>query len=444
MPRKTTKKQFIRAPAIPQSGLSVPYEKTTLPTGLRIVTATVPQSYGVSVNFLFGAGSRYENDRLAGASHLFEHLLFKGTKKRPTPREIAETVEAVGGIINAFTDREITGYWCRIALPHYKRGIEVIVDMIRNSLFKDEDIEKEKQVVFEEIRSNRDSPPGRVSEMLDALIWPDQALGRDVAGTVESVKAISRNEMLTYLHKQYIASNLVISVAGNITHREVVDQIGELLGDFKDGPAIPMFPFKDRLKGPIAQVEYRKTEQAHMALAFHGISNTDPDRHALNMLSVVLGESMSSRLFEEVREKRSLAYDIHSGTGNYSDCGTFNVESGVDPKRAGDALPVIMNELSRIREGVTDKEFDQARELMKGRLLLRMEDSRAIASSNGFQELLRGQIRSVDEMVAEIEAVDIEDIAAVAKRVITPKKLAFAMVGPFRNGIAKYERALEM
>jgi predicted Zn-dependent peptidase len=430
------------ATALP-STLSLPVEKTTLPSGLRIVTTTIPLTYGVSINFLFGAGSRYESDRLAGASHLFEHLLFKGTTKRPTPREIAETVESVGGMLNAFTDREITGYWCRIALPHYRRGVEVIVDMIRNSLLRDEDIAKEKQVVFEEIRANRDSPPGRVTEMADALLWPDQPLGRDVAGTVESVAAISREEMVDYLHKQYIASNLVISVAGSVTHAEVVDQINDLMGDFTDGPPLPMYPFTDGLAGPKASVEYRKTEQAHLSINMQALSMFDRDRHALNLLSVVLGESMSSRLFEEVREKRSLAYDIHSGSSNYRDTGAFTIESGVDPKRAGDAVPVIMHELARIRDGVTEHEFEQARELSKGRLLLRMEDSRAIASSNGVQELLRGQVRSVEQMVAEIDSVQLEDITRVARRVIVPEKLVFAMVGPFKSA-ARFERALRI
>lgn len=428
--------------ALPDA-FTLPYEKTTLPSGLRVITTTIPQSFGVSINFLFGAGSRYEDDHLAGASHLFEHLLFKGTAVRPTPRDIAESVESVGGMLNAFTDREITGYWCRIALPHYRRGIEVIVDMVRNSMLRDEDIVKEKKVVFEEIRANRDSPAGRVDEMTDLLLWPDQPMGRDVAGTVESVAAISRDEMVRYLHQQYKASNLVVSVAGNVTHREVADQIEKLMGDFKDGPPLPMHPFEDRLEGPQLQVEYRKTEQAHLAIGMHGLSMFDPDRHALGLLSVILGESMSSRLFEEVREKRGLAYDIHSGSGHYRDCGSFVIESGVDPQRAADALPVIMEQVARIRDGVTDREFEQAVELSKGRLLLRMEDSRAIASSNGVQELLRGHIRSVEEMVSEIQSVRIEDIARTAKRVVRTEKLVFAMVGPFRSA-ARFQNALKI
>lgn len=428
--------------ALPDA-FNLPYEKTRLASGLRIITTTIPNSYGVSINFLFGAGSRYEDAHLAGASHLFEHLLFKGTEKRPLPRDIAQAVEGVGGILNAFTDREITGYWCRIALPHYRRGLEVIADMVCNSLLKDEDIVKEKQVVFEEIRANRDSPAGRVGEMTDMLLWPEQPMGRDVAGTVESVAAISRDEMVRYLHRQYVASNLVISVAGAVTHREVVDQVETLMGDFADGTILPMHPFLDRLTGPVAHVEYRKTEQAHLAIGMHALSMFDKDRHALNLLSVVLGESMSSRLFEEVREKRGLAYDIHSGSGHYRDCGSFVIESGVDPKRAHDAVPVIMEEVARIRGGVTDMEFEQAVELSKGRLLLRMEDSRSIASANGVQELLRGQIRSVSEMLEEIESVKPADITRVAKRVIHPQKLVFALVGPFRSAV-KFEKALSI
>ncbi|MEX0761687.1 MAG: pitrilysin family protein [Dehalococcoidia bacterium] len=422
--------------------LAPAFNRTVLPSGLRILTSTLPHTNAVSINFLFGAGSRYETERLAGASHLFEHVLFKGTSKRPTPREIAEVVEGVGGTLNAFTDREITGYWCRLAKPHYRNGIDLIADMVRNSKLRDDDIEKEKQVVFEEIRASNDSPGGRVAHLLDGLIWPDQPMGRDIAGSVESVQAISRDEMLEYLHTQYVASNTVITVAGNISHDEVVDQLNDLMGDFGDGTILPIRPFEDNLDGPQVKVEYRKTEQAHMALGLHGVSMNDDDRHALSLLSVILGESMSSRLFEEVREQRGLAYDIHSAMATFTDCGAFLVESGVDPARAKEALPVIIEELAKVRDGVTEREFEQARELSKGRLLLRMEDSRAVGMFMGVQEMLRGEVKTIEDIVADIESVKPEDIKRVAERVIRPNKLAMAVVGPLRSA-APFERSLD-
>lgn len=409
------------------------FERTELPSGIRVVTCNLPHTNAVSINFLFGAGSRYETDKLAGASHLFEHMLFKGTHKRPTPREISEVVESVGGSLNAFTDRELTGYWCRLALPHYKQGLDVIADMVSNSILREDDIAREKSVVFEEIRASNDSPAGRVSLLLDQLLWPDQPLGRDIAGSVESVDAITRDEMMEYLHAQYISKNLVVAVAGNVKHAEVAEQVYDTLGDYRDAKPYERFPFKDRLKGPAVALEERDTEQAHVGIGMHGLSMFDDDRHALALLSVILGESMSSRLFEEIREQRGLAYDIHSGAGQFSDAGGFFVECGLDPEKTLEAIPVIIDEVANMRDGVTEREHAQAIELTKGRMMLRLEESRAVAGFIGSQELLRNEIRSVEQVMADIEAVTPDDIKRVAERVIRPDKMAMAIVGPFKD-----------
>lgn len=407
------------------------FERTALDNGLRVLTSELPHTNAVSINFLFGAGSRYETDDIAGASHLFEHMLFKGTERRQAPREISEVVEGVGGTLNAFTDREITGYWCRLARPHYQQGIDLLADMVQNSLMRETDIAREKQVVYEEIRSTFDSPAGRAGMILEDALWPKQALGRDVAGTVESVEAISRDAMLKYLHTQYVASNMVVAIAGNVKHKDVVRQIQDLLGGMPDGEILPMFPFEDNLDGPTVSIETRPTEQAHVALGMHGISNNDDDRHALGLLSVILGETMSSRLFEEIREKRGLAYDIHSGVHALSDTGVVIVESGIDPSRVEEAVPVIVEEIARAREGVTEREFEQAKELSKGRMMLRMEESRVVAGFLGGQELLKNEVRTVDQVIADIDAVQIDDLARVASRVIRSEKMALSMVGPF-------------
>ncbi|NQW20465.1 MAG: insulinase family protein [Chloroflexi bacterium] len=407
------------------------FDRTVLPNGLRILSSTFRHTNAVSINFLFGAGSRYETPELAGASHLFEHMLFKGTPSRPTPRQISEVVEGVGGTLNAFTDREVTGYWCRVAQPNYRESIDLLADMTLNSLFKDDDIAKEKQVVYEEIRASYDSPGARVSVLLDDLLWPDQPMGRDIAGSVESVGAISRAQMLKYLETQYVASNTVIAVAGNIEHTDVVDQISGLLGGLHDGKILPMFPYEPKPVVKRVSLEHRPTEQAHIAFGIAGLANNDPDRHALSIMSVILGETMSSRLFEEVREQRGLAYDIHSGAHFYSDCGAFIVESGIDPARVDEAIPVILNELSKIRDGVTEAEWKQALELTKGRMMLRMEESRAVSSFLGIQELLRNKVETVDDIIANIAAVTQEDIKRAANRVIKSENLVLSIVGPF-------------
>lgn len=418
------------------------FDRTVLPNGLRILTSTFRHTNAVSIIFLFGAGSRYETPELAGASHLFEHMLFKGTPERPTPREISEVVEGVGGTLNAFTDREVTGYWCRVARPNYREGIDLLSDMALNSLFKDEDIVKEKQVVYEEIRASYDSPGARVSMLLDDLLWPDQPMGRDIAGSVESVGAISRDEMLKYLETQYVASNTVIAVAGNIEHADVVDQISGLLGGLHDGEILPMFPYEPVTPTKKVALEHRPTEQAHIAFGLAGIGNDDPDRHALSIMSVILGETMSSRLFEEVREQRGLAYDIHSGAHFYSDCGAFVVESGIDPARVDEAIPVILNEVGKMRDGVTDAEWAQALELTKGRMMLRMEESRAVSSFLGIQELIRNNVDTVDEVIAKIAAVTREDIKRVANRIIKSENLVLSIVGPFDDA-SHFEQMLK-
>lgn len=418
------------------------FDRTVLPNGLRILTSTFRHTNAVSIIFLFGAGSRYETPELAGASHLFEHLLFKGTPNRPTSRQISEVVEGVGGSLNAFTDREVTGYWCRLAQPHYRKGIDLLADMALNSLFRNEDIDKEKQVVYEEIRASFDSPGSRTSMLLDDLLWPDQPMGRDIAGSIESVGAISRDEMRKYLETQYVASNTVVAVAGNIEHEDVVEQLTELLGDLHDGEILPMYPFEDKIDGPRVALEHRPTEQAHLAFGLPGLSQDDPDRHALALLSVILGESMSSRLFEEVREQRGLAYDIHSGAHFYSDCGALVVESGIDPARIDEAIPVILDELGKMRDRVTEEEWSQARELTKGRMMLRMEESRAVTSFLGIQELLRNRVETVDGVIAKIDAVTIDDIKRVANRIIKSEKLGLAIVGPFNDG-NRFEKMLK-
>ena len=418
---------------MPEAGSQPPFERTVLDSGVRVLTSSMPHTGAVSIQVLFGAGSRYETDELAGSSHLFEHLLFKGTGKRPTPREISEAVEGVGGILNAYTDREATGYWCKIALPHYKQGLDVLLDMVQDPLFREDDIEKEKKVVFEEIRAAHDSPEGTVDMMLDDLLFPDQPLGRDIAGSIESVEAVSTESLKEYHRTQYVASNTVISVAGALSHDRVVADVAELMGDLQDGETAPMFPFIDNLNGPVMRLQHRDTEQAHLSLGMHGISAHDDDRYALRLLSTIFGGSMSSRLFEEVREKRGLAYSIHAGPAHYKDAGSFQISSGVDPKRATEAIKVIIDEVVKLRDGVTEDEFEKSKKLTTGRILMRMEESRAVAGSIGSQELLLGQVKTVDEVIAAYEAVEIDQLKAIANRLIDENKLVLAVVGPFES-----------
>jgi len=409
------------------------YQRTVLPNGLRILTSAMPHTYSVSVSLYVGAGSRYEREREAGVSHFVEHLLFKGTEKRPTAQEVAEAIDGVGGVLNGGTDREYTVYYIKVARPHMDLALDVLFELVRRPLMDPSEMEKERQVILEELAMVADSPPQLVDLLLDSLLWPENPLGRDVAGTPETVNSIDRAMVMGYLAQQYVPNNILISVAGNIVHEEVVAAITAALGDWKGGKPAAWLPAVSS-NGTRCAVHYKATEQAHVSVAVPGLPLSHPDRHAISFLSVVLGEGMSSRLFIELREKRGLVYDVHSYSAHFLDAGAFNVYTGVDPKNAVAALGLVLTELSRIRdEGPTAEELTKARELSKGRLMLRMEDTRNVSGWIGAQDLLMGNVRSIEDAVAEMDAVTLEDLQRVAREIIDPAKLHLAVVGPYRS-----------
>ncbi|MGB2694826.1 MAG: pitrilysin family protein, partial [Dehalococcoidia bacterium] len=366
--------------------------------------------------------------------HFVEHLCFKGTERRPTPREISEAIDSVGGIINAATDRELTVYYCKVGRPHFELALDVLADLIRHPLFKPDEAEKERQVIIEELASVADSPAQQVDVLLDETLWPDQPLGRDIAGSEESVNALSRQMAVDFLHQQYVPNNAVISVAGAITHDETVARIEEVLGDWTPGSPSAWFPAIDGQEAPRSALKYKSTEQAHLSLAVPGYPITHPDRYALSLLSVLLGEGMSSRLVMELREERGLCYDVHSYVSYFLDTGAFTLYAGVDPARAKEALAALLEELVRLRDdGASAEELSRAKELAKGRLILRMEDTRAVSDWLGAQELLMGRIRTVDEVTEHIDAVTEDDLRRVTRDLLVSDRLNLAVVGPFRS-----------
>jgi predicted Zn-dependent peptidase len=394
----------------------------------------MPSTHSVSLSIYVGAGSRYETDTQAGLSHFVEHLCFKGTERRPTPREVSEVIDSVGGIINAATDRELTVYYCKVPRQHFELALDVLTDLVRNPLFALDEMEKERQVILEELAMIADSPPQQVDVLLDETVWPDQPLGRDVAGSEASVRALTREMAFAYLRQQYVPNNVVVSIAGAIGHGEAVESVDGVMGDWAAGKPATWVPALDGQAAPRVAVKYKATQQAHMSLAVRGLPLQHPDRYALNMLSAVLGEGMSSRLVQELRERRSLCYDVHSYVSYFQDTGAFAVYTGVDPGRVDEALTALLGELARVRgEGVTSEELSRARELVKGRLLLRMEDSRAVSDWLGGQELLVGKVRTVDEVIAQIDAVTEEDVRRIARRLLITEQLNLAVVGPFRS-----------
>jgi predicted Zn-dependent peptidase len=408
------------------------FQRTTLPNGLRVLTAPMPHTRSVTVSIYVGAGSRYETDEMAGASHFLEHLLFKGTAKRPEPGEIASAIDGIGGSFNAATDREHTVYYCKVASPHFPLALDVLMDMMRHPTLDATELERERFVILEELAMVEDSPAQQADLLLDEIMWPDQPLGRDVGGTPASVTAITRAQVQDYTARQYVPNNVVVSIAGKIEHDEAVGRVEELADGWAPGEALRWYPAIDESRTHL-EVHYKKTEQAHLCLAVRGIPANHPDRYALALLSAILGEGMSSRLFMEMRERKGLAYDVHSYVANLLDTGSFGIYVGVDPKKAAEALKVALGELGSLKTYMTDLELTKAKELSKGRLLLRMEDTRAVSGWIGGQELLLERVLTPDEVVEQVEAVTVEDLQRVANRLLVGEQLHLAVVGPSRS-----------
>jgi predicted Zn-dependent peptidase len=393
----------------------------------------MPHTHSVSVSVYVGAGSRYESEDVAGVSHFLEHMLFKGTDKWRTAKEIAEAIDGVGGVMNGATDRELTTYYIKVARPHLELAIDVLCQLIRRPILDAQEMEKERQVVIEELAMVEDSPAQLADLLLDSIVWPGNPLGRDIAGTPESVAGIQRGQMVSYMAEQYVPSNVVVAVAGSVSHEEVVAAFDRELGDWQGGAPAAWQPAPSR-NGVSCAVRYKKTEQAHLALALPGLPLNHPDRHALSFLSVILGEGMSSRLFVELRERRGLVYDVGSYISQFLDAGIFNVYTGVDPMNAPQALAVAVAELQKLHEeGPGVDELTKARELSRGRLMLRMEDTRAVSGWTGAQELLLGHVRTVGDAVAEMEAVTLEDLRRVVRDLLDPRRAHLAVVGPYRS-----------
>ena len=420
------------------------FQKTVTDNGLRIITRSMPHTQAVSITLYVGAGSRYETEDIAGISHFVEHMCFKGTRSRPTAKEISETIEGVGGILNAATDRELTFYWCKVPLPQFRIALDVLVDMILEPTFDPDEIEKERAVILEELAMTYDVPSYRADLLIDEVMWPEQPLGRDVGGTRDSVSSINRDMLIAYKDNHYVASNIVVSIAGNIEHDEVVDAVKLLFrGKLSVGHPTQMIKVQDTQTRTSMKLETRKSEQANICIGFKGVSATHHDRYPLDLLSAVLGDGMSSRLFLELREEQGLVYDVHTTSSHLKDCGSFITYAGVEPSKVYKAITLILEEFQLIKNGVSQQELHKAKEFLKGRLTLRLEDSRAIASWAGAQELLQDRILDLGEVLGEVDKVTSEDIERVAKELLVAEKLSLAVVGPYRSE-RKFHKALKI
>jgi len=418
------------------------YNKAVLDNGLRVITSTMPHSRSVCLAILVGAGSCYESKEEAGISHFAEHLFFKGTQRRPTSKEITQDIEGVGGIINAGTDKEVTIFWCKVAKSHFPIALDVLSDLLLNSLFDSKEIEQERRIISEEINMNLDLPQQRISMLIDELLWPEQPLGREVIGYKETVSSITREQLLNYVARRYMPNNTVLSIAGNIQHEEAVAQIESLFNKWAAGELITGYITDDKQTEARLRIEPKDIEQAHLCLAVHGFSRSHPQRFTIDLFNTALGGGMSSRLFTEIREHRGLAYDIHSYTEHFLKSGSFAIYAGVDPQKIETAVVAILEEMSQIKQGITANELTRAKELSKGRLYLRFEDSQNVALWYGGQEILTQQILAIDDVISIVDAITIDELKEVAKEILTESGLNLAVIGPIKKDNLIKEKSL--
>ncbi len=407
------------------------YNKTTLQNGTVVITETIPDVRSVSLGFWIGVGSRHEKPAENGISHFIEHLLFKGTKNR-TAREISETFDRLGAEFNAFTSKEFTCCFARLIDEHLDIGIEMLTDILQNSLFDKEHIEFERQVVFEELAMYEDTPDELVHDLFTASLWRNHPLGQQVLGSKETVAGFNREGIMDYLDRNYGSANIVFTAAGNITHEQIVEQL-----DLHYKPTIADKTEAIEVEASVEsglEVFKRPTEQAHFCYGSLGIKSRDDDRFALSVLEDVLGGSMSSRLFQKVREERGLAYSIYSYHSLFLDTGNFVTYAGTRPGNVNQVLSIIGDELESLKaDGITDEELARAKDHTKGQLVLALESTRNRMIRLGKSEMTHGEILSMDELVKRVNDVTTEQVKQLARRLFDPDKMMLTVIGPLEK-----------
>lgn len=420
------------------------YEKTTLANGVRVVTSRMDHVRSATLIWYYGAGSRYESNELAGISHFLEHMLFKGTERRPDPVQITQEIEGVGGVLNAATGRESTNYWVKVPSAHLVKAFDVIADMLRHSVFDAEELEKERRVIFEEIRGINDTPDDLVHDVIDEVVWDGQAVGRPIIGSEQTVRAVTRQDLFDYLQAQYRPDRLVISAAGDIQHDQIVELTERHFGDLKAGPSEISEPAVVRQSEPRLRLVTRPTEQAHVCLSVPALPYTDERRYAQEMLDAVLSSGMSSRLFKEIRERLGLVYEVFGYFREYEDVGQCVVYAGTDLERVDQTIEAVLFELAKLRDtAVPADELRHTKDLRKGRIEMGLEDSRSVAGWIGGQELTFGEILTPEQVMERIDAVDSGQLHEVAQLLFRGDRLNLALVGPYDDE-ARFRKLLHL
>lgn len=407
------------------------WEISTLSNGLRIVTTPLPSTQSVLVNLFVGVGSRSEPQRINGITHFLEHMVFKGTEKRPDAFTIAQEIEGAGGTLNAYTNKEYTCYWNIVPFDRFATALDVEVDMLLHSKLEQVEIDRERTVVQQELKRNHDAPGAWAGRLIGTSVYGEQPAGWDVGGSVELVEEMQRPDFVGHIGEWYRPSNIVLAVAGNVTHDEVLRRAEPLLRDMPPGPLPAVAPYDPEVVGPRVATDSRDIDQCTMYLGLPIFGRNDPDRFALRIMNDVLGAGMSSRLFREVRERRGLAYSVNSGYGYLEDAGVFTISAGVNREKLAETITVCLDEADKLAaEPVPEEELRKAKDHNIGRFRLSLETAFSLGQRHGELLITKGAIESIDEVVAQVDAVTAEQVQAVAKRLLLRDKLHCAVVGP--------------
>ncbi|OGN04537.1 MAG: hypothetical protein A2831_00755 [Candidatus Yanofskybacteria bacterium RIFCSPHIGHO2_01_FULL_44_17] len=410
------------------------YDLHTYPNGLRLITVPMEHTKSVTVLVMVATGSRYETKDINGISHFLEHMMFKGTTKRPGTLDISQELDSLGAEYNAFTGKEYTGYYVKCAADRVDVALDVISDIFQNSKFDSKEMDKERGPIKEEINLYLDSPPRRIGEVFEMLMYGDQPLGWDISGTKENIDEMQHADLLKYFENHYFDKNTIVAIAGNIQTEEMKKKVEKYFDNIRDGKRAEPTETQEDQKEPRFKVEYKKTDQTNINLGFRSYSRFHPKHEALEILGMILGGGMSSRLFVEVRERRGLAYHVRSGVTAYNETGNFVTYAGLGNANLIEGLKVILTEHKKlIEEKVTEKELNRVKDQIRGAFVIGLEQSDDLASFYGEQELLEHKIETPEERLAKITAVTAEDILEVAKDVIRPEKLSLAIIGPLEG-----------
>ena len=404
------------------------YRKDTLINGIRVVSETLPKSRSVSIGVWVKVGSRHEPPEVGGVSHFIEHMFFKGTKKR-SAKEIAIEMDSLGGEYNAFTSQETTTYYAKVVDEHLPVAIDILSDILLGSKFDPAEMEKERKVILEEIKGVEDAPDDYVHELFTGTVWPDNSLGRPILGTRDTIKAMKHQDIISYIDNYYSPKEIVISVAGNFDHAQLIDLLNRQFGKLARAAA----PKKEEAPTftRAIYVKKKQLEQVQLCMGCKGLPNTHDDRYVISALNTVLGYSMSSRLFQEVREQNGLAYTIYSYVTSYRDAGLFTIYAGTGPSNALEVVRLVIKELKKIKdEGITPAEVMRVKNQIKGNLILSLESSNSHMSRIARQEIYFGKYLSMDDIIKGVERVSGDQVQQLARALFTQDNIALTILGP--------------